>query len=66
MYLHRGQFENAYELLNLRALKFSPVNEIHIFQSIGKIVGVEFQRVPLTFHRKNLTHTSKHISFAQC
>ena len=27
-----GGFKNAYELLNLRALKFSPVNKIHIFQ----------------------------------
>ena len=27
-----GRFKNTYELLNLRALKYSPVNKIHIFQ----------------------------------
>ena len=27
-----GRFENTYELLNLRALKYSHVNKIHIFQ----------------------------------
>ena len=32
-----GGVKNMYELLNLRALKFSPVNKIHIFQCIGKI-----------------------------
>ena len=38
--------KNAYELLNLRALKFSPMNKIHIFQCMGKIFYVEFQRAP--------------------
>ena len=38
------RLKNAYELLNLRALKFSPVNKIYIFQCMGKIFGVEFQR----------------------
>ena len=33
----------TYELLNLRALKFSPENKIHIFQCMGKILSVEFQ-----------------------
>ena len=32
------RFKNTYELLNLRALKFSPVNKIHIFQCMGKIM----------------------------
>ena len=49
----------TYELLNLRALKFSLVNKIHIFQCMGKIFSVEFQRYPLKFHTKYLTHTLK-------
>ena len=44
------RFKNTCELLNLRALKFSPVNKIHIFHCMGKIFCVEFQRVPLEFH----------------
>ena len=43
--LIRGPFKNAHELLNLRALKFSSVNKIHIFQCMSKISCVEFQRV---------------------
>ena len=39
-----GRFKNTNELLNSRALKFSPVNKIHIFQRMGKIFWVEFQR----------------------
>ena len=35
-----GHFKNTYELLNLRALKFSRINEICIFQCIGKIFFV--------------------------
>ena len=54
-----GRFKNAYELLNLRALKCSPVNKMRIFQCMGKIFCVEFQRVPLKFHTKYLTHTLK-------
>ena len=61
----RGCFKNTYELLNLRALKFSPVNEIHIFQCMGKIVCVEFQRAPLKFHTKYLAHTLKDTIFMQ-
>ena len=46
-FLFSGEhFKNTYELLNLRALKFSPVNKIHIFQCIGKVFCVEFQKVP--------------------
>ena len=59
----RGAFQN--ELLNLRALKFSPVNKMHIFQCMGKIFCVEFQRVPLKFHTKYLTHTLKETIFMQ-
>ena len=52
-----GRFKNTYELLNQRTLKFSYVNKIHIFQCMGKIFCVEFQRYPLKFHTKYLTHT---------
>ena len=54
-----GRFEKACELLNLRSLKFSPVNKMHIFQRMGKIFCVEFQRGPLKFHTKYLIHTLK-------
>ena len=52
-------FKNIYELLNLRALKSPPANKIHIFQCMDKIFCVEFQRYPLKFHTKYLTHTLK-------
>ena len=61
----RGRFKKAHELLNLRALKFSPLNKIHIFQCMGKIFCVEFQRYPLKFHTKYLTHTLKGTIFIQ-
>ena len=57
-----GRFKNAYELLNLRALKFSPMNKIHIFQCMGKIFCVEFQRYSLKFHTKCLSHTLKDMT----
>ena len=60
-----GRFKKAYELLNLRALKFSPVNKIHIFQCIDKIFCEEFQREPSKFHTKYLTHTLKDTIFIQ-
>ena len=60
-----GRFKNIYELLNQRALKFSYVNKIHIFQCMGKIFCVEFQRYPLKFHTKYLTHTLKDMIFMQ-
>ena len=60
-----GRFKNTYELLNLRALKFSPMNKIHIFQCMVKIFCVEFQREPLKFQTKYLTHTLKDITFIQ-
>ena len=53
------RFKNTYELLNLRALNFSPVNKVHIFQCMRKLFCVEFQRCPLKFHTKYLTHTLK-------
>ena len=52
-------FKKAYELFNVRALKFSPVYKIHIFQCMGKIFCVEFQRGLLKFHTKYLAHTLK-------
>ena len=58
-----GRFKNTYELLNLRALKFPPVNKICILQYIGKICCVEFQRYPFTFHFRYLTHTLKGMIF---
>ena len=41
-----GQFKDEYELVNLRALKFSTVYEKRIFQYMDKIFCVEFQRYP--------------------
>ena len=58
-----GRFKNTYELLNLRALKISKLHINHIFQCMGKILCVEFQRVPLKFHTKYLTHTLKNVDF---
>ena len=58
-----GRFKNAIELLNLRALKISMLYKSHIFQCMGKIFCVEFQRVPLKFHTKYLAHTLKDKSF---
>ena len=60
-----GRFKNTYELLNLRALKYSLVNKIHIFQCMGEIFCVEFQRYPLKFYTKYLTHTLKGMIFIQ-
>ena len=60
-----GRFKNTYELWNQRALKFSYVNKIHIFQCMGKIFCVEFQRYPLKFHTKYLTHALKDMIFMQ-
>ena len=58
-----GRFKNAYELLNLRALKISMLYKNRIFQCMSKIFCVEFQRVPLKFHTKYLTHTLKDVNF---
>ena len=58
-----GRFKNTYELFNLyiRALKISMLYKTHIFQCMGKILCVEFQRVPFKFHTKYLTHTLKDV-----
>ena len=47
----KRRFKNTYKLLNLGALTFSPVNKIHIFQCMGEIFCVEFQRYPFKFHK---------------
>ena len=57
-----GRFKNVYELLILRALKFS-MSHKNIFQCMGKIFCVEFQRYSLKFHTKYLTHTLKDVYF---
>ena len=59
------RFKKAYELLNLRPLKISPVDKMHIFRCMGKIFCVEFQRGPLKFHTKYLTHKLKDAIFRQ-
>ena len=46
-------------------LKISPLYKIFIFQCMGKIFCVEFQRVPLKFHTKYLVHTLKDEYFIQ-
>ena len=60
-YMAGGHFKNVYELLNLRAVKISMLFKSHIFQYMGKIFCVEFQRVPLKFHTKYLTYTLKDV-----
>ena len=61
--INRRHFKNAYELLNLKALKFPTVDINHIFQSMGKIFSVGFKSYPLKFHTKYLTHTLKDVNF---
>ena len=62
-YTARGHLKNVYELLPLRALKISMFHKKIIFQCMGKIFCVEFQRYPLKFHTKYLTHTLKDVYF---
>ena len=53
------RFKNTYELLNLGALKFSPMDKIYFFQCMGKVLCVEFHRYHLQFHTQYVTHTLK-------
>ena len=53
-------FRGAYIFLNLYTFQYSPYNKIHIFECMGKILCVEFQREPLKFLSKYLTHTFKY------
>ena len=55
--------KNACELLNLRALKISRLSKNCIYQCMGKIFCVKFQRFPLKFHTKYLNQTSKVVDF---
>ena len=55
--LQGGVSKTLISSLNQRALKLLHLNKIHIFQCMGKIFCVEFQRVPLKFHTKYLAHT---------
>ena len=45
-----GVFQKVYKFVNVKALKFSALNENHLFQCMGKIFCVEFQRFPLKLH----------------
>ena len=59
-----GGVKNAYELLNPRALKILMLYKNRVFQCMGKIFSVEFQRIPLKFHTKSLPmHLKMWISF---
>ena len=58
-----ARFKNSYELLKLRALKIPKLYKNHIFQCRGMVFCMEFQRVPLKFHTKYLTHTLKDVDF---
>ena len=60
-----GHFKNAYELVNLGALKFSLLNKLHIFQCMGQIFCVEFQSPLWNSPQKYLTHTLKDAIFEQ-
>ena len=44
--------KKMHQLLNLRALKISMLYKIHVFQCLGRIFCVEFQRETLKFHTK--------------
>ena len=62
----RGCFKKkTYELLNLKALKNSILYKNQIFQCMGKIFCVVFQRFPLKFPTKYLTHTLKDAIIVQ-
>ena len=50
----------------LQALKFSPVNKIHIFLCMGKVFCVEFQKVPFKFHTKYLIEGYNFYTMLSC
>ena len=58
--------KNAYELLNLKAFLVCEYTKCTLFQCMGKIFWVEFQRVHLKFHTMYLTHTLKDDIIVQC
>ena len=60
----RGAFQKGvWALKSIRALKISRLHKSHIFQFMGKIFCVEFQRAPLKFHTKYPAHTLKDVDF---
>ena len=61
--LRRGRFKNAYEFVNLGALKMSTLYNIRIVQCMGKIFCVEIQRYTLKYYTKYLIHTMKDVWF---
>ena len=61
----KGQFQKCDVQTNLRSLKFSPLNKMHMFQCMGKIFCVEFQGIPWKFHTKYLAHTLNDMIFIQ-
>ena len=52
-------------LLNRRILKIATLYKNCIFQCMSKIFCVEFQRFPLKFHTKYLTHTLIDMYFVE-
>ena len=52
-YSSGGRFKNNFELINLEARKVVHINKLHIFQSMGKIFCVEFQREPIHWKFKS-------------
>ena len=58
-----GGIKTLIKLLNPRALKISMLYENRLFHCLGEIFCVEFQREPLKFHTKYLTHTLKDVHF---
>ena len=56
-----GAFKNADVLLNLRAPNITTLYKNNIFQCVGKVYCAEFQKYPLRFHTKYLTHTLKDV-----
>ena len=55
-----GRFKNTYELLNTRALTISTLYKNRIF-NVWVRYFVEFQRSPLKFHFKYVTHALKYV-----
>ena len=62
-FITSGCFKNVFLLLNLRALKIPMLYKNFVFQCMGEIFCVEFQRYPFKFHTKYLTHTLEYLYF---
>ena len=59
----RDGFKNSNELLYIKALKISTLYKNCFFKCMSKIFSVEFQRYPLKFPTKYLTHTLNFFYF---